>query len=473
MAQVLGYAMLLATLASIVYCFFRPSFAIVLIFALYPAKQLIQSYLAIFSQNSAYYNYLIFLAVLAAVLGNISRNPNTWRGYGNRVFALTVILYVYALVGTLWSPGASNAWMLISKGYPYWIMQVLLLPLAVASLDEFRKSLIPTLVVGITCAVLFFTNPSAQWWAGRLTLDVLQLGNIELDRGNPLAMGTMGGMLMITAALLKPTRAGTLVLLIRIGAIFAGLGMAIASGSRGQTVLAVLAGVMVFPLARRVKNVQQFFVTVLLAGLFAAMAFAAFKFFLGQNTNQATRWSLDTWQEIVDGRAMTAWKMVEVYISSPGNWLMGLGTNAFSEIAGATDVPYAHNLPLEMLCELGVIGLVIFALISYMVLKDSKDLYTGFSADDHARATVAVLFGQALYLTFLSFKQGTFVSIPEPWYLWMLIAKLAAADRFVIAHQLHDAPLEVDIVEYSDAEPAAAYAEETYGDDGSAATPRA
>lgn len=473
MAQALGYAMLIATLASIVYCFFRPSFAIVLVFALYPAKQLIQSYLAVFSQNSAYYNYLIFLAVLAAVLGNISRNPNTWRGYGNRVFILTLILYFYALVGTLWSPGATNAWGLISKGYPYWIMQVLLLPLAVASLDEFRKSLVPTLVVGVTCAVLFFTNPSAQWWAGRLTLDVMQLGNIEIDRGNPLAMGTMGGMLMITAALMKPTRAGTLILLLRIGAIFAGLGMAIASGSRGQTVLAVLAGVMMFPLARRVKNVQQFFVTCMLGGLFAVMAFAAFKLFLGQNTNQTTRWSLDTWQDIVDGRAMTAWKMAEVYISSPGNWLMGLGTNAFSEIAGATDVPYAHNLPLEMLCELGIIGLVIFTLISYMVLKDSKDLFSAFSADDQARATVAVLFGQALYLTFLSFKQGTFVSIPEPWYLWMFIAKLAAADRFMAVYQLHETPLDVDVVDYGDGEPAVAYAETGDHDAGGLTTHKA
>ncbi len=471
MAQALGYAMLLATLASIVYCFFRPSFAIVLVFALYPAKQLIQSYLSVFAQNSAYFNYLIFLAVLAAVLGNISRNPNTWRGYANRVFILTVILYVYALIGTLWSPGATNAWMLISKGYPYWIMQVLLLPLAVANLEEFRKSLIPTLVVGLTCAVLFFTNPSAQWWAGRLTLDVMQLGNIELDRGNPLAMGTMGGLLMITAALMKPTRAGWFILLLRGAAIFAGLGMAIASGSRGQTVLAVLAGVLVFPLARRVKNVQQFFVTVLLAGLFAVMAFAAFKLFLGQNTNQTTRWSLDTWQDIVDGRANTAWKMAEVYISSPGNWLMGLGTNAFSEIAGATDVPYAHNLPLEMLCELGIIGLVIFTIISYMVLKDSKDLFTGFAAEDHARATVAVLLAQALYLTFLSFKQGTFVSIPEPWYLWMFISKLAAADRIALASEQYEQSLNTDIVNYDEGEAAAAYSEGN--DQGTLATPKA
>jgi hypothetical protein len=71
-----------------------------------------------------------------------------------------------------------------------------------------------------------------------------------------------------------------------------------------------------------------------------------------------------------------------------------------------------------------------------------------------------VLLGQTLYLTLLSFKQGTFMSIPEPWYLWILIAKLAVGETMLRAQWSQEASLEAEIIQYGeDDEYARAYAE--------------
>lgn len=420
----LGYLLLATTLLGIAVSFLRPSFAFVMVFGLYPTKQLMQSYLDFFAANSAVFNYLIFVAVLMGAIGNMLRRDDARQGYSNKLLWLLLATYVYAFFAVMWSPAKENAINLFKGGWPYWLMQVILLPLCLTTLEDFRKSIVWILICGCVICALFFTNPKATYYAGRLTLTINQLADV---RGNPLATAQMGGMLAIVGALMLPQRAGWALIFLRLTAVVLGMGMAIAAGSRAQVVFAAAIIVLMYPMARKVKDIKQFFAAVVGVGFMAGMVLVAFSLFVSQNEEQWNRWNPAMWGDVVGSRSNDALRLLELWIEHPLSWPFGLGTNAFSFMSGE-NLSYAHNLPLEMLAELGVLGFVLYITAAVWTFKYALSLWRSAQDDPAARATYAVFMGLNLYYTLLSFKQGAFASLPEPFFLWAILAKLAEAD---------------------------------------------
>jgi len=424
----LGYIVLACVVAGVLYCYFRPSFTLVLLMAFYPLKQLEMSYLAVFAMNSAYFNYIVFMGVCLGVLGNITRSREAFWGYGNKFVGLLLTLYCFALLAVLYTPSREWAMDRVRDGAPYWVMQILLLPLCFSSLADVRKAIAPTILACTLVVVLFLTNPKASFYAGRLTLDIGILGVGGEARGNPLATAQMGGHLALFAALMLPARAAWFMHLLRLAGVFLGLGIAVAAGSRGQLAMAIIVLVAFYPMARKVKDIKQFFLFSLGFMMMAGLCVVALSYFLGQNKEQANRWDLDRWSDAMTGRSWEALRLVDAWWDSPAHWVFGLGTNAFSGISGDQH-SYAHNIFIEMLGELGLFGLTVFLVLLTWVIKMSRELFRTFSDDPGGRATAAVLLSQGAYLGLLALKQGTFVSIPEPWYIWVLIAKIAMSER--------------------------------------------
>lgn len=431
MSVVLGYLILAMVGLGLIGVIFRPQFALVLVVSLYPLKQLIGSYLPVFVQNSAAFNVMVFAAVLLAVLSRIAKRQRPTAGLLNWLTAITVFLYLYATLAIAWSPGnGAHRWM---DGYAYWAMNVVLLPLTLITIEDFRKSLVPLLLVGVIVAVLFYTNPNASWYSGRFTIYIAGRNTVSEIRGNPLAVGQMGGVVAVAAALMLPVRGGPVVNLLRIAAILTGLGLALTSGSRAQAVLAVLAIVLFYPMARRIKNVRQFFLTA--GGLAAVMGVIAvgLRLFLGQTREQTQRWDVANWSQTISDRIGDAMLLIREYANSPQAWLQGLGTNAFSAVSG-WPISYAHNAPVEMLCELGLIGLTLYCLAMYLAFRAGRRLFRANADDTWNRATVATLLGLCFYSFTLSLKQYTFVAMPEPWWLLVILAKLATHDQELHRH---------------------------------------
>lgn len=426
MLGALGMMMLVGIALAAVISYVRPPFAFVMVLALYPLKQLQMTYMGLFAQNSSYFNFLIFGCVLAGVFGNMMRNRDTWGGYFNRPFVVLVVLYVYVLMGVLYSPVPENAMARVRDGAPYWAMQVLLLPLLFTTLDDVRKTFAPSLIVGLIACVLFFTNPNASFYAGRLTLNIPMAG-VEY-RGNPLATAQLGGHIAIIAALMMPVRAGWLMVLVRSAAIFLGLGMAVAAGSRGQLALALLAIVVFYPMARRVKSLQQFFGTVMGVAVFGLVALFALKIFLSQDAEQAGRWDLSEWGNQAGERSADAMRLFTAWYESPLHWPLGLGTNYFSFLRGEP-MSYAHNVLIEIISENGIVGFCIYSTVVWLMVKDARELWGYYRDEPVGRATLACLLAQALFLTLLSYKQGTFVGLPEPYYIWVMLTKLVVQER--------------------------------------------
>lgn len=422
---VFGYLLLSATLLGVCYCYVRPAFAFVLVMCLYPAKQLMQSYLGFFGANSSVYNYLIFLGVLMGVFGNIVRKRGV-AGYGNRVFWLLLATYFYAIFTILWTPSKDSALEVVFEGAPYWLMQIILLPLCVASLDDFRAILPHTVIAGALVAVLFFINPQTSFYAGRLTLVI----NLDADlRGNPLATAQMGCFTAIAAVLMLPRQGGPLMALVRLGGMFLGLGLAVASGSRGQLIFGVACAFFFYPMARQVRDMRQFVGTVAGLGVLGFVGFLAISYFLGQNAEQSTRWNISNWGDTLTTRSNDALGLLGEWLATPTAWPFGLGSNAFAAASDDKNA-YAHNLPIEMLAERGILGLILLCMLFYWCFRIGQWLWrSGTASDPHIRAAAAVLLSMTAYLTLLSFKQGTFLSIPEPWYMLILVAKLGTQEQ--------------------------------------------
>jgi len=450
MFTAMGYLVLLAVFCGVAYCYKRPAFSFVLVTVLYPLKQLQMSYMPIFAAHSAWFNYIICAGVVMGVIGNLTRNRGAITGYGNKVFIITMILYAFSVLSILWSPSGEYAVNRTLDGAPYWAMQIALMPLVFLDLGDFRRIQTALLLTASVVIVLFFTNPRASFYTGRLTLEIGYFHGEANYRGNPLATAQVGGQLAILAALMLPIRQALFVNILRIAAVFLGLGIALAAGSRGQLILAIFVMVAFYPLARKVKNVKQFFINMIGLGIFGAITLVAFRYFLSQDQEQSGRWDLAHQWEVVAQRSRTAWSLIEAWVASPLHWPFGLGNNAFSYISGE-QVSYAHNIIIEMIGEYGLFGITMWSIMAFWMIRECRALYRLYADDPAGRATAASFMALAAYLGLLAMKQGTWVGSPDCYFVPIILCKLMYRERTLtqawdadstLAHQSGDAAYE-------------------------------
>ncbi len=450
MLAVFGYLVLAALAASMVLCYQRPVFAFALVLILYPLKQLQMSYMPIFAQNSAWFNFIIFAGVCVAVVSSFSRTRGALLGYWNRYIALLLLMYVIALFSITFSPSQEYALERARDGAPYWVMQILLLPLVFTEVRDIQKFFLPFVIAGSGVIVLFLTNPQTNFYAGRLTLQIGYFQGVADYRGSPLATAQMGGQLAIVAALMLPTRATWFAHLARLVGVFLGLGIAVAAGSRGQLILALFVLALFWPVARAVRNIKAFVLNVVGFGVFAGIAMVTVRFFLAQDRHQGERWNLQAQIDTIGDRAWQAWRLIDAWLDEPLKWPFGLGTNAYSYISSEPH-SYAHNLFIEMLGEHGIVGLTITIILLVMIFRASRDLWLRHREEPADRAGVAVMLALSTYLVLLSMKQGTFVGAPDTWYTAAIICKLMARERIIDAwHASQHQSMDVPLVTYDD-----------------------
>jgi hypothetical protein len=68
-----------------------------------------------------------------------------------------------------------------------------------------------------------------------------------------------------------------------------------------------------------------------------------------------------------------------------------------------------------------------------LAFRYGRLLFRMHAHDPFERGTVAALLAMCFYLFVLSQKQYTFISVPEPWWLWIIMAKIATLERRTLA----------------------------------------
>jgi hypothetical protein len=376
----------------------RPAWGFAFVLSMFGIEQLLQACHPIFIDQKTLTNVGIgLLAVWTIAYMGISGQLTTRRML-NVTFNLTLALYAFASLSQLWSPSPLLPF-LVTDALPYNILSFILAPLMISRMKDLQAGLAAFLIVGSIVCALIVINPRFTWWGGRyiLYLDAT-------TKSNPLATGTLGGMVMIVSVLLIQPNMTRAFQAIRAVAFIAGVSMGMMSGSRGQVMFALPILFILYPLARRVTNFANFAQTSAAVAVVAVVFYVASGFFVvHENEN---RWNAEALIYGGDGRLQNVIDLFNAYMARPAFWLVGLGSDAFLYYPNQTGDIYSHVMLADLLFELGVIGFVIGMTLFLCTATAGKRLVMLVYEDDVMRPAAITLVALTIYHFMLLQKQG-------------------------------------------------------------------
>lgn len=428
-----------------------PRYALLLVLVFFPLEQLLQSYSPFFVARASFVNLAVGISALLAVLRSMGSRYSPLAGSLNPLMLASLAFYMFVFLGLAYTPSPASASRFIRGNYPYYGLMLVLFPLLATRLDQVRAMLIPFLVVGSIVATAIIVSPSAKVEGGRLFVEIATPGSSERIKANPLETATLGALLTITGILFNPRTKNPLILIIRVGAAVAGLGIAVLAGGRGQLIAAFVTVMVLYPFARQVRNIGQF---VLVGGsAVVAVGFMGLIVGLFLNSGSGSRWGADSVNDALTDRFSRITQLLTAWSNDPVAWFIGLGPAAMNHVLGTEgDLQYPHNIFAEVLGSHGLIGLGLFCLVCLLAALATRRLWNLYADDPIGRSAAMVVAGWALFSLLIALKQGSYLAIPAPFYFFLLLAKLAATEQ-ALAWQHHaDAPAQ-ELTHDPDADP--------------------
>ena len=376
----------------------RPMWAFTLLVIMWGLEQLIQSYIPFFYDNGILFNIYVAGIVGVAAARRVLLSEANIKEYLNLTMLCTTLLYLLGFASLLWSQGGTVATEVITWLTPYIFIGVYLatlLPSRIEDFNEFRKVF---LIAGTLIAVFIVINPNFQFYGDRA---MVNLGGTS-KRGNPLALAEVGALLAVTAAISRDRGITGFKIALRAAMVIIGLGLALQTGSRGQVIAAAVVIIFLYPTARKSENLGQTFIN--LVGVFAFaffIYFAASSFITNENLK---RWSIYSLIEGGSGRLEFVWMYMLEFVKSPQAWLIGFGTQSFSEVVPGAPANMVENLFAETLFELGFVGFGLMLVIIFNTVFKAIWLIKN-SPDESARINSVLLFGFWLCYVLLAAKQ--------------------------------------------------------------------
>ena len=375
-----------------------------------------QGVFGVFASNRTLFNYLIAIIVTLSILRQLFTGGRIFSGMNNPVTWCLGLLLLLSASSIAWSPVPVDGKALVIKGLPYTVLYLLLAPLLVGTLREFR--IVPTVVIliGLATTVAVLMNPRSSLQAGRLYVEFSD-GGVS----SPLALGNLGALMFIYALLYRPEGFGRYAFPFRIAAGLLGLGLALQSGSRGQVMFAIFLGVVLYPISQRIGDVKKFFLLVFTAGIGAIGVLLTMRLFIGGDNIE--RWSTQSLSDGWTGRIEMLFAALGSFLEQPSAWLLGRGANAFREIR--PDHAYVHNAPVEALTELGIVGFALYIIILATGFHAARTLWRYFRDKPLLRPALACLFATVLFHTLTSLKQGSIHSPSSIMFVLLIMARIA------------------------------------------------
>jgi hypothetical protein len=211
-------------------------------------------------------------------------------------------------------------------------------------------------------------------------------------------------MLVLVAALAPPSTGHRWLVLLRVAAFIAGLGLAFLSGSRGQVLFALMCAMLFYPMSRRLKSLSNF-VGVALGIVILVLGVAMVRsLFVGIENEE--RWSSESLVYGGEGRLENVMDLARAYASHPAFWPIGLGCLAFHDLPTTGGDPYSHVIIADIIFELGIPGVVLFSTILGIATWSAVKLFAMVSHDPQKRADVAFLAAFTFYEFMLANKAG-------------------------------------------------------------------
>jgi hypothetical protein len=403
----------------------------------YPLEQGLQGSIPLFAVNQSLANYIIGIIALISLLRGFLQKKTNLGGYFNIIWGIIFAAYVYSFISIAWSPSAANALLLVSDGIPYTILYIILAPMMLGDIKDWNHVLMISIVFGFMAAIAIIFSSEFTLRSGRLGMD---FG--PKMRSSPLAIGELGGFLMIAGGLLVFRIQNVWFGLARIVIVITGVVLSIYSGSRGQFLFAGILILLFFPLSRPIKNISQFFLLSLGSiGLTLLILFVLS--LLVSDAEIANRWVNASENERAVGlRSANISDLMNGFISSPGLWLPGMGISAFTSLTGSQE-PYSHSIFLDVLVEMGLVSFCLMLVCIWNIFKQSLGILSSFADQPDLRSAAAVLVTLCVYQILLMNKQGQLWVSQHTLVYFLLLAKVFANQPTdIFSNKLTEASLE-------------------------------
>ena len=388
--------------------FKRPGVALGVALCTYGIEQALQANSAWFTMRQSLVNYATGVTVIVALVGVAMRHDLLRAGYPREGW-LTAALLAFAAASCLWSAAPDEAVGQLRGAAPYLLVFAGLSPLLLTRTRDLGDAFNTLLLLGTVLLVLLYRSD----WQGREIIFVVDSGYAQL-KGNPLSVGSLGGMVAIAAVLMNFRGAGRFWQAARWPIFVFALAVILKSGSRGQFFGALIAIAALYPLSRRVRNFGSFAALVAGLGIVAVLT----RYAMEQFIEEAWRWDMTVMADtFADGRLGTAELVLAAWFErGPVAWVIGLGSSASFRVIGF----YPHLVPAEVLAELGLVGLALFAALAWRAARSGWAASRDVVDDPVARGRVAALLAMALYNFILSLKSGSLLG--GSIYFMLLIA---------------------------------------------------
>lgn len=412
----------------------RPHWGLALVLSMYAFEQLLQASGGIFLAIPPLTNFSVAIVAGIASIGVLLKKPRPFEGYFTPVFFGVVAIFAWSAVSLAWTPSFDRAWEMISEGFPYFILFVLVAPLLPTDLESIGKTQSALVYVGSAVCIGLLLNPEFRSSSGRA---VIQL--TASISSNPLTTGELGGALLIVGALMRPSSTALLLKIARIAAFLLGTAIALQSGSRGQVLFAFVIVVAFFPIARRVTSIGGFLGLILGLGfVFGALYFIAP---LVLTNYGAQRWDTAVLQGSAMGRLTNATDLLSAALANPVAWVIGLGFNAFTAVASDPSEGWSHNIPNDIFSELGVPMFCVFIAVLWRVAKSGLWLFRRHQHSPVERSEVGVLLALTGYYFLLANKQAHLWAIGAFFLLLIVVERVRVREE---ALDRENEPLEGD-----------------------------
>ena len=388
---------------------FRRPWAFALVLLMFPMEQVMQAHCPALRSGVAAQavNYGVALSSLFACA------RMTLRGGGlvnwmNTVMLATIGLYLWSIITLLWSPGRTEGLETIGTQWPYFFLIILVSPLLIRDINDTGAALRAFLWIGLPLGFVIAFSPEFASKYGRIGFEI-GMGY----RSNPLAIGELGGGLLVIGATLRKgviPVAGTIV---RIVAVILGAMVAIKAGSRGQFFIAIVVAIVFIPVSAPLRNPVAFVSSVV--GIGVVLAAASVLLSSELDGFAAKRFSSDEMlygESSVSGRLSNFFILAEAYLRSPTAIFVGLGYSTFTTLPGGMGEPYSHVLFADALFELGIPGAVLMSTIIWVGCRSSYQLLKQSVDDPLRRAVLATVGALLAYQILLVNKQGSLWGTP-------------------------------------------------------------
>ncbi|MDB4766608.1 hypothetical protein OAG71_02855 [bacterium] len=310
----------------------------------------------------------------------------------------------------------------IQDAVPYFIAIGLMSPFCINSWNDLEKTRKTMICFGgiVLLAACFGKRLDTYGYRSlMLAQEAYAKGGHKMVSSNPLAIASFGGSVATFAFLYFFTAKNMMFKFISIVALGAAAIAMVNSGSRGN-IIAVSVSLLLglFLLRKQLTTNDQ-----IRAGLLLVIVVAVGVWHISSDERMARRWNGYKTNEAVQGRAFLAGELFNEYAKTPERWFLGLGSTASFPLVGF----YCHVTQVEILCELGVIGILLYGTICILTFQNSVRLVKNArgSPKNYSLAIALVCCSLTGFIT--QAKSGTFIGITEWFALSIVISSMARA----------------------------------------------